>query len=95
MSEKSGDVMKSLKPVNLQLLIDDNKEKGEGPPTTEELYKEALDENSPLSLSGGRKRQSLRRKSRKTRKFRRKSRKRRKSRRKKTRKRKSKKKKRR
>ena len=92
---KIGDVMKSLKPMNLQLLIDDDKEKGEGPPTTEELYKEALDENSPLSLSGGRKRQSRRRKSRKTRKFRRKSRKRRKSRRKKTRKRKSKKKKRR
>ena len=92
---KIGDVIKSLKPMNLQLLLDDNKEKGEGPPTTEELYKEALNENSPLSLSGGRKRQSRRRKSRKTRKFRRKSRKRRKSRRKKTRKRKSKKKKRR
>ena len=92
---KIGDVMKSLKPMNLQLLIDDDKEKGEGPPTTEELYKEELDENSPLSLSGGRKRQSRRKKSRKTRKFSRKSRKRRKSRRKKTRKRKSKKKKRR
>ena len=70
--------MKSLKPMNLQLLVDDPKEKVEGPPTTEELYKEALDENSPLSLSGGRKRQSRRRKSRRRKSRRRKTKKRRK-----------------
>ena len=75
---KIGDVMKSLKPMNLQLLVDDHKEKVEGPPTTEELYKEALDENSPLSLSGGRKRQSRRRKSRRRKSRRRKTKKRRK-----------------